>query len=58
MNFSSFKSSNPIYFYFVSIIAFVLANVVRDKNISLYYFLLLVGLVFFVFGLLKRIKSK
>jgi hypothetical protein len=58
MNFSSFKNSNPIYFYFVSIIAFVLANFMRDKSIGFYYFLLVIGLVFFVLGFMKRLKTK
>jgi hypothetical protein len=58
MNFSSFKNSNPIYFYFASIIAFVLANIVRDKNLSIYYILLILGLVFFVLGFMKRMKTK
>jgi uncharacterized membrane protein YcaP (DUF421 family) len=58
MNFSSIKNSNPIYFYFVSIIAFIVANLIRDKNIGFYYFLLVIGLVFFVLGFMKRLKNK
>jgi len=58
MNFSSFKNSNPIYFYFVSIIAFVLANLIRDKSVGFYYFLLVIGLIFFVLGFMKRLKTK
>ncbi|SHM45227.1 hypothetical protein SAMN05216269_104246 [Flavobacterium xinjiangense] len=58
MNFSSFKNTNPIYFYFISISSFVLANLIRSKSISFYYFLLLVGLVFFVLGMVKRMKNK
>ncbi|SEG12546.1 hypothetical protein SAMN04488130_10698 [Flavobacterium urumqiense] len=58
MNFSSFKNTNPIYFYFISISSFVLANLVRSKSINFYYFLLLVGLVFFVLGMVKRMKNK
>jgi len=57
MNFPSFKNSNPIYFYFISIIAFVLANIIRDMSIGFYYFLLVIGLVFFVLGLIKRMKK-
>ena len=58
MNFSFFKNTNPIYFYFISISSFVLANLIRSKSISFYYFLLLVGLVFFVLGMVKRMKNK
>lgn len=58
MNFSFFKNSNPIYFYFVSIISFVLANFIRDKSIEFYYALLVIGVVFFVLGLIKRMKVK
>lgn len=57
MNFSSFKNTSPIYFYFVSIIAFVLANIIREKNIGVYYVLLLIGLAFFVLGFVKRMKK-
>ena len=58
MNFSFFKNSNPIYFYFVSIVSFVLANLSREKSKEIYYSLLIIGLVFFLLGLLKRIKNK
>ncbi|MNX41538.1 hypothetical protein D3C86_719440 [compost metagenome] len=58
MSFSSFKNSSPIYFYFISIVSFVLANMIREKSISIYYALLLVGLIFFLLGLVKRMKSK
>jgi hypothetical protein len=53
MNFSSIKNSNPIYFYFASIIAFVLSNVLRDKNLIVYYILLLLGAIFFIVGFFK-----
>ncbi|HEU4790460.1 MAG TPA: hypothetical protein VFS71_12290 [Flavobacterium sp.] len=52
------KNYNPIYFYFVSIIAFVLANVFRDKSIPLYYALLIIGFVFFVLGVIRRVRNK
>lgn len=58
MNFSSIKNASPIYFYFVSIVAFVLANSIREINISLYYALLVIGLVFFFLGLMRRIKQR
>lgn len=52
------KKYNPIYFYFISIFSFVLANILRDKNLFLYYGLLIIGLVFFVLGVIRRTKSK
>lgn len=52
------KNYNPIHFYFVSIIAFVLANVFREKSIPLYYALLLIGVVFFVLGVIKRVQNR
>jgi hypothetical protein len=52
------KNYNPIYFYFISIISFVLANIVREKNTTLYYVLLVIGLFFFLLGLMKRMKKK
>ena len=58
MNFSSLKNISPLYFYLVSMICFVLANVVRDQTISFYYALLLVGVMCCVAGFLLRIKSK
>jgi len=57
MNFSSIKNASPIYFYFVSIAAFVLANIIRTTSVSFYYTLLIVGLVFFFLGLMRRIKK-
>jgi hypothetical protein len=57
MNFSSLKNASPIYFYFVSIAAFVLANIIRTTSVGFYYVLLIVGLVFFFLGLMRRIKK-
>ncbi|HSD05756.1 hypothetical protein [Flavobacterium sp.] len=53
-----FKNASPMFFYFISIAAFVLANVIRENNISVYYALLIVGLVFFFLGLMRRIKQR
>ncbi|POY39632.1 hypothetical protein C3L50_10760 [Flavobacterium alvei] len=53
MNFSSFKNIPPIFLYFLSIIAFVLSNLVRDQNMVLYYLLLILGAGFFIFGFFK-----
>ncbi|WP_185964095.1 hypothetical protein [Flavobacterium gawalongense] len=47
-----------MYLYLVSIISLVLANLIRDKSIGFYYFLLVIGLVFFVLGFMKRLKTK
>ena len=58
MDFSSLKNTPPMYLYLVSIISFVLANVIQDKSLSLYYFLLIVGFIFFVLGFIRRIKTK
>ncbi|RDI57595.1 hypothetical protein IQ02_00503 [Flavobacterium glaciei] len=58
MDFSSLKNTPPMYLYLVSIISFILANLVRDKSLGFYYFLLIIGLVFFVIGFMKRLKSK
>jgi hypothetical protein len=57
MNFSSLKNASPIYFYFVSIVAFVLANTIRTTSVGFYYGLLIVGLFFFFLGLMRRIKK-
>jgi hypothetical protein len=57
MDFSSLKNANPIYFYFVSIAAFVLANVIRTVSANFYYVLLIIGLIFFFLGLMRRIKK-
>jgi hypothetical protein len=57
MNFSSLKNASPIYFYFVSIAAFVLANMIRTTSVGVYYALLIVGLIFFFLGLMRRIKK-
>jgi hypothetical protein len=53
MNFSSIKNIPTIYLYLLSMISFVLSNVVRDKNMVLYYILLVLGAAFFIFGFLK-----
>jgi len=57
MSFSSLKNASPIYFYFVSIVAFVLANTIRTQSVAFYYALLIAGLIFFFLGLMRRIKK-
>ncbi|MBP1225109.1 hypothetical protein JOD96_003697 [Flavobacterium sp. 1355] len=54
----SLKNITPVTFYFASVISFVLANVLKDKSLSFYYILLVLGLVFFFMGMLKRIKNR
>ncbi|MBG6063418.1 hypothetical protein IWX83_003228 [Flavobacterium sp. CG_9.1] len=58
MDFSSLKNTPPMYLYLVSIFSFILANLVRDKSLGFYYFLLIIGLVFFVLGFMRRLKTK
>ena len=58
MDFSSLKNISAMYLYLASIISFVIANGIRDINVTIYYFLILVGLVFFVLGFMKRLKTK
>ncbi|MDI5897378.1 hypothetical protein QLS91_06835 [Flavobacterium sp. LB2P84] len=58
MDFSSLKNTPPMYLYLVSIISFILANLIRDKSLGFYYFLLIIGLVFFVLGFMRRLKTK
>ncbi|WP_348800373.1 hypothetical protein [Flavobacterium adhaerens] len=58
MIFSFFKNASPIFFYFLSVVAFVLANVLKETTITLYYVLLIVGLVLFFLGMLRRIKQR
>ncbi len=58
MSLESLKNLSPVAFYFASVICFVLANVLRDNNLSFYYILLVLGIGFFFMGVLKRMKTK
>ena len=58
MSFSSLKNITPVTFYFASVLCFVLANVLKDKSLSFYYVLLILGLGFFFAGMIKRISTK
>ncbi|WP_167398349.1 hypothetical protein [Flavobacterium crocinum] len=51
------KNISALTFYFASVLSFVLANVLKDKNLSVYYVLLVLGIVLFFLGVLKRIKA-
>jgi hypothetical protein len=55
---SSFSKLSPMAFYFISVIAFVLANVIREQSVTVYYLSLVIGLVFFFLGLYKRVNTK
>lgn len=57
MNSPFFNNLKPIQFYFISIILFVIANLVRDTNLSIYYILIIIGVISFVLGLMKRMKN-
>ena len=56
MNF--LKNLSPLNLYLFSILCFVGANLTRSKSLEIYYTLLVLGVLFFVFGLTKRIKNK
>jgi len=51
------KNISALTFYFASVICFVFANVLKDNNISVYYILLVAGIILFFLGILKRIKT-
>ena len=55
---NSFGKLSPMAFYFISVICFVLANVIREQNLTVYYIDVVVGLFFFFLGLYKRLKNK
>nr|WP_294789339.1 hypothetical protein [uncultured Flavobacterium sp.] len=57
MSLESLKNISAVAFYFASVICFVLANVLKDNNASVYYILLVVGIILFFLGVLKRLKS-
>ena len=58
MNFSTIKNLSAIYLYLISVVCFVIANVIRDYNIILYYILIVLGIGLFVIGFTKRLKKK
>ncbi|WP_343695163.1 hypothetical protein [Flavobacterium sp.] len=57
MSLESLKNISAIAFYFASVICFVLANVLKDSVPSIYYILLVAGIVLFFLGVLKRTRS-
>ncbi|NRT12899.1 hypothetical protein HNQ00_002543 [Flavobacterium sp. 14A] len=52
------KNISPLYLYFISLICFVLANILRDKVDFAYGFLLGFGVITFLFGLYKKISAR
>jgi hypothetical protein len=52
-----YKNLKPIHFYLSSIVFIVLSNVVREKNQSIYLIFLLLGVVLFALGFIKKIKK-
>ena len=57
MDFSSLKNTPPMYLYLVSIISFILANLVRDKSLGFYY-ILLNRLGFLCFGFYETFEKQ
>jgi hypothetical protein len=57
MNFFAIKNLSPLVLYVMSVVCFVIANVIRDNSIVFYYLLLVLGLGLFVLGTTKR-KTK
>ncbi len=51
-----FKNTSAMTFYILSMISFFIANYVRDKNLSAYFGLILLGVLFFILGLVKRFR--
>jgi hypothetical protein len=53
-----FKNISPIYFYLISLIFFGLANYLHKTNSTLYYTMLILGIVFCFLGFYKRLKNR
>ncbi len=58
MNFDFLKKISAVYFYMLSILCLVLANVFRDINYLAYTILLILGIGFSVFGFIKTRNRK
>ncbi len=52
------KNIAPIYLYMISVVCFVIANMVRDQLLTLYYILLVIGVVLCILGFKNRIQNK
>ncbi|SHH37361.1 hypothetical protein [Flavobacterium defluvii] len=57
MSLESLKNISAVAFYFASVVCFVLANILKDNNPSVYYVLLVGGIVLFFLGVFKRMRS-
>ncbi len=53
-----FNNNGPITFYFISIICMAVANLVSSTNYTVYFGLIVLGLIFFGIGLAKRFIKK
>ena len=53
-----FKNSSPLNFYIISFLCLFLSNYIGQKNLFLYFGLMILGLLFFILGILKRFRSK
>lgn len=58
MNFSSLKNISPVAFYFASVVCFVLANVLKESALSVYYILMILGIGFFFMGAIRRTRTR
>lgn len=54
----SFNSISPLTFYFISMICFVVSNLIESQSRVVYYGTLLLGLLFFLVGFFKRMNTK
>jgi hypothetical protein len=52
-----YNNNSSITFYFVSIICMALANLTRQRNFYVYLGLILIGILFFILGLVKRFNK-
>lgn len=57
MSFESLKNISSIALYFASIICLVLANVLKKDSLSIYYILMVTGVILFFLGVIKRTKT-
>jgi hypothetical protein len=53
-----FKNSSPLTFYIISFFSLFAANYIGQKNLVVYFGLLIFGFAFFILGILKRFRSK
>ncbi|KQB44432.1 hypothetical protein RCH33_2860 [Flavobacterium daejeonense] len=51
------KNIAPIYLYMISVVCFVAANLIREQYRTLYYALLIAGILLFFIGFKNRSKK-